>query len=627
VKRAGKLQRPSFCGASLASLVSQTMTSSPPEGSSSLPHGAIGNGRVLGLVHPTSAIEWLCLPRFDSPSIFARLLDREKGGTFRVLCRDREIEGKLAYLPNTNVLSTHFEDDDAAWEVVDFAPRIPEGLGMRVPIEIVRVVRPLRGHARLAVDFDPRPDYARAPRVLRECTAGIEVVGGAAPMFLWTNLPAPYVLARRGFTLTRPLYFVLSYGEPRPAPDEASVEHDLELTVRGWRAWARSCSLPRFAPEAVLRSALCLKLHAYQDTGAIIAATTTSIPEALGTERAWDYRYCWLRDAAFVVEALRRIGHLHEGEQFLRFLLDAAQSGPLQPLYGIDGGRDIPEQILGHLSGYGGKCIVRVGNAASSQKQNDLMGEIVLCLETMLTDPRIVVDDATAFLPLLESVVEDAVAAAATKDTSIWEFRTKLGFYTFSRAMCWVAIQRGAVLAERLGRPALAARWRPIADREKDIVLSRGYSAAQGMFTQSLDGEDADASMLLLPMIGLVDARDPRFGSTVEAFERVLVSRGLMRRYANDDDFGETTSAFTICSFWWAEALAVMGRLDDAVAVFDRAAAYANEVGLFSEDVDPKTGERLGNFPQAYTHVGLIHAAMTIGELIEARDGKVRPWT
>jgi GH15 family glucan-1,4-alpha-glucosidase len=599
----------------------------PKPPSSSLPHGAIGNGRVLALVRPTSAIEWLCLPRFDSPSLFARLLDPDKGGTFRVLSGDREIEGALAYLPNTNVLSTRFEDGGCAWEVVDFAPRIPEGLDVRVPLEVVRVVRPLRGHPRLTVDFDPRPDYARAPRDLRESTAGVEVVGGAAPMFLWSNLPSPYVIARREFTLTRPLYFVLSYGERRPLPDVPSVQRDLDVTIAGWRAWTRSCALPRFAPEAVLRSALCLKLHAYHDTGAIIAATTTSIPEALGTERSWDYRYCWLRDAAFVVEALRRIGQVNEGEQFLRFLLDVAESGPLQPLYGIDGARDLPEQILGHLSGYRGESVVRVGNAASVQKQNDLMGEIVLCLETMLTDPRIVVDDVTPFVPLLEQLVADAIDAAPTKDTSIWEFRSIFDFYTLSRAMCWVAIQRGAVLARRLGRPDLAETWQPIADREKEVVLARGYSAAQGMFTQTLDGEHADASMLLLPMIGLVDGRDPRFASTVDALQRELVSGGLMRRYKNDDDFGQTTSAFTICSFWWAEALAVMGRLDEAVATFERVAAYANEVGLFSEDVDPRTGELLGNFPQAYTHVGLIHAATTIGELLEARDGKVRPWT
>jgi GH15 family glucan-1,4-alpha-glucosidase len=592
-----------------------------------LDHGAIGNGRVLALVSPTSAIEWLCLPRFDSPSVFARLLDAERGGTFRFLAGDREARGRLCYLTNTNVLSTRFERDGAVWDVIDFAPRIPEGLDVRVPLEVVRIVRPVAGHPKLRVDFDPRPDYARARTEIRETTDGLEVLGGAAPLHLATNLPCPYVLAKREFVLNRPLYFVLTYGRPDASPTMASVNQALELTVAGWRAWAKTCSLPNFAEEHVLRSALCLKLHAYHDTGAIIAAATTSLPEAMGTPRSWDYRYCWLRDAAFVVEALRRLGHLNEGEQFLNFLRDVAESGPLQPLYGIDGGRDLHEELLPHLAGFGGNGWVRIGNAAAQQRQNDLMGELVLSLETLLTDPRIVDDDWGRFTPLLERLVEEAIAAAPTKDTSIWEFRSRLDVYTFSRAMCWVAIDRGAALARRMGRRDLADRWGPIADRERAEVLGHGYSEKLGFFTQAFDGRYPDASLLLLPTIGIIDARDPRFASTLDAYERHLVTGGLMRRYASEDDFGETRSAFTICSFWWAEALALTGRIDRAVEVFEGIAKHANPVGLFSEDIDPGTGALLGNFPQAYTHVGLIHAAMTIGDLIEARDGRVRAWT
>jgi GH15 family glucan-1,4-alpha-glucosidase len=347
----------------------------------------------------------------------------------------------------------------------------------------------------------------------------------------------------------------------------------------------------------------------------------------MNTQRTWDYRYCWLRDAAFVVEALRRLSHLHEGELFLRWLRDVAEGGELQPLYGIGGERSLPERMLPHLAGWGGNGHVRIGNAAALQQQNDLNGELILCLQTLLTDPRMVIDLPGDYLPLVERLVEDAIRRAPEPDTSIWEFRSMLRPYTFSRAMCWAAIDRGAVLARGLGREDLATRWADIARDERGLVLERGYNAKLGFFTQALDGHNPDASNLLLPSIGLLDARDPRFLSTLDAYDKRLARGGLLLRYINDDDFGETTSAFTLCSFWWAEALALAGRLDEAVAVFERIMRYANPLGLFSEDIDPATGKLLGNFPQAYTHVGLIHAAMTISELLEARDGRVRAWT
>jgi GH15 family glucan-1,4-alpha-glucosidase len=581
---------------------------------------------VLALVSPTSAVEWMCMPRFDSPSVFGRLLDREKGGVFRFLLGDEEVRGKLAYLANTNVLRTVFEHKGCRWELIDFCPRIPEGLDVHVPIEFVRVMRPLQGEPRLRCDFDPRPDYARVTPQIVETTNGLEVRGGSAPLHLTTNVPIPYVLGKREFLLDRTVWFVCTHGGRHHTPTLSDVMHDLDRTVMGWRRWAQTCALPTFASGEVLRSALVLKLCAYHDTGAIIAAPTTSIPEAMGTQRTWDYRFCWLRDAAFVVEALRRLGHLDEGAHFIRYLREVAESGPLQPLYGIGGERKLDELDLPHLSGFGGNGYVRIGNAAALQRQNDLMGELILSLDSLLGDPRSVHDAPEALLPLIQRLVEDSITAAPTEDTSIWEFRSFLRHYTFSRAMCWAAIHRGARIAARLGRPDLAARWEAIAGKEREIVLDRGYNRELGIFTQTLDGRFPDASNLLLHTIGIVDPRDPRFVSTVDSYSRSLVERGMMLRYRNDDDFGETTSAFTICSFWWAEALAVMGRLDEAVAVFSRLVSHANPVGLMSEDIDPETGLLLGNFPQCYTHVGLIHAAMTIGQLLEARDGAVRAW-
>ncbi len=532
----------------------------------------------------------------------------------------------MEYLANTNVLRTVFTEGEHAWELLDFAPRIPEGAGVRAPIELIRIARPLSGSPRITVDFDPHPNYARDRPSISEGHEALEIDGGPQHLRLQSNLPLSFITNRQEITLRRPLYFVLTCGVREAAPSLSEITRLLDDTVAGWRQWAKTCALPTFAADKVLRSALCLKLHAYADTGAIIAAATTSIPEAMGTERTWDYRYCWLRDAAFVVEALRRLSHLNEGEQFIGYLRDVAEAGPLQPLYGIGGERDLPETFLPHLAGFGGNGHVRVGNAAALQQQNDLNGELILCLETLLTDPRLILSDPGSYFPLVERLVEQAIAIAPQPDTGIWEFRSILRPYTFSRAMCWVAIERGAKVARLLGHPVLADRWERIAQAERDEVLRRGYSEKLGFFTQALDGLYPDAANLLLPTLGLLDGRDPRFVATLSAYEARLVEHGLMLRYRNDDDFGETTSAFTICSFWWAEALALGGRLAEAVAVFDRVAAFANPLGLFSEDIEPTTGALLGNFPQAYTHVGLIHAAITIGELLEARDGRVRAW-
>ncbi|MBL8753867.1 MAG: glycoside hydrolase family 15 protein [Planctomycetes bacterium] len=591
-----------------------------------LDHGVIGNGRVLALVAPDTAIEWACLPQWDSPSVFGSLLDQANGGTWRITPGSGPVAGSLRYDPNTNVLRNTFTTADAAWEVVDFAPRIPDGLGVRAPYELVRLVLPLRGQVRLAVQFDPRPDYGRSRPHLCPVDGGIRIDAGALRLRLDTNAPVAKVLAGQPFVLHEPVYFVLRLGDDDHRADLAVVQRALHHTVAGWRSWARTCSLPPFRQQEVLRSALCLKLHAHLDTGAIIAATTTSIPEAMGTERTWDYRYCWLRDAAFVVEALRRLSHLGEGAAFLRFLVDVAASGPLQPVYGLDGRRELHESMLPHLAGFGGNGHVRIGNAAWMQRQNDLMGELLLSLEALVTDPRLVDQDVPALMPLVERLVNEAIAAAPEPDTGIWEYRTMLKHHTFSRAMCQAAIERGARLARRFGRNDLAATWTTIAEREREEVLRRGFSKELGYFTQGLDGVSPDASNLLLPSIGLLGAKDPRFVATLDAYGKLLTDQGFMLRYKNDDDFGTTTSAFTICSFWWAEAMALAGRLDDAIAIFDRMASCANPLGLFSEDVDPATGALLGNFPQAYTHVGLINAATTIGTLLAARDGEVRAW-
>lgn len=580
---------------------------------------------MLALVGPDTSIDWLCLPRFDSPSVFARLLDQERGGSWAFEPAETW-SSSTAYVRNTNVVRTEITAADGRFEIVDFAPRVLDGDRVDAPIEVCRLLRPLEGTPRTRVRFDPRPDYARASVEVVAAGKGLEVVGGPTRLYLSSNVAPPYILDGSPVRIDRPIYFALSSGRPPGIDSGPAAETALEQTIRGWRHWAKTCALPSFAAEAVLRSALCLKLHAYNDTGAIIAAATTSVPEAIGSGRTWDYRYCWLRDAAFVVEALRRLSHLSEGEAFVRFLRDMADNGPLQPIYGITGKRNLDEEILPSLRGYDGIGPVRIGNAAYAQNQHDLHGEMVLCIETILTDPRVVWEDPS-LAPLLERLVTEAIAASVVEDTGLWEYRTLPRHYTFSKAMCWVAAHRGAELAECFGMPEPARQWKIWADAERERILKHAYHEELGYFTQALDGQFPDASNLLLPQIGLVDPMDPRFRSTVRAYERLLAPDGLMLRYKHVDDFGHTTSAFSICSFWWVEALAMMGEVDEAVALFRRLEKYANPLGLFSEDIDPATGALLGNFPQAYTHVGLIHAAITIGEILDARSGSFRAWS
>jgi GH15 family glucan-1,4-alpha-glucosidase len=593
-----------------------------------LDHGVIGNGRVLALIAPSTHIDWLCMPRFDSGSVFARILDVEKGGTFALQPDNSDVTTHMNYVVNTNVLRTEVTSGEGRFDVYDYAPRIPAGLDVDAPVEIHRLVIPREGAARVRVLFDPKPDYARSrdPKVV-PISGGLQIGEGSTSIYLRTNAPLPYLESGQPIRIDEPFYFALSYGNPAATDSVASAKRVLDLTIAGWRMWAKSCALPSFASLPVLRSALCLKLHAYADTGAIIAAATTSIPEAIGSERTWDYRYCWLRDAAFVVEALRRVGHLSEGEAFVSFLRDVAEAGPLQPLYGIGGERELVEEHLDHLDGFCGSKPVRIGNAAYFQKQHDLMGEMILCLDTLTADPRIVIEDTEPLLRMVERFVGEAMVAVESDDTGLWEYRTFPNKYTFSHVLCWVAASRGAKLARRLGRESLAAQWQTWADRYREEILERAYNRELGYFTQVLNGRFPDASNLLLPTLGIVDPHDIRFVSTVEAYEKILVEDGLMLRYRHKDDFGDTTSAFSICSFWWAEALAMVGRLDDAIQLFFRLQSYANGVGLFSEDIEPRTGLLLGNFPQAYTHVGLINTAVTISELIEARDSRFRAWS
>ncbi|MEC8510948.1 MAG: glycoside hydrolase family 15 protein [Planctomycetota bacterium] len=591
-----------------------------------LPHGVIGNGAITAIVHPDTGIDWLCLPRLDGPSLFGRLLDARAGGSFAFESTDEGASWEAAYVQGTNVLRTEVRAASGSFEVLDFAPWRPEEGPEGSPVELVRLIRPLAGVPRLRVRFDPRPDYARGAFEPELRIDGLSFRSAGTAVQLESSLPGDELLAGDATELHEPAWFRLSARESRaPSADLASVESDLDATVRAWRAWTAGLETGGFADAEVLRSALCLKLLASPSTGATAAAATTSLPEAIGEERTWDYRFCWLRDSVFTVEALRRLGRPAEGRAYLEFVLRVAGEGTLQPLYGLDGERDLEELILDHLDGFLGTRPVRIGNAAALQTQHDLMGEIVLALRTLLTDEDLAGDRAGAWFGLLERMVEKSLEAYLQPDLGIWEYRDQPRVYLFSQAMCWAAVHHGAALATRMGHHARAEAWRARASEMREVILDRGFDPALGMFVQAFDEENPDAANLLLPSIGIVDARDGRFLSTIERYRELLVQDHGVMRYLHSDDFGEPASTFTVCSFWWCEALAQAGEVEEARARFDALIARANPVGLFSEDLDAQSGELLGNFPQAYTHIGLIHAALTIGAA-ERGESWSRAW-
>lgn len=591
-----------------------------------LPHGVIGNGGITAIVHPDTGIDWLCLPRLDGPSVFGRLLDVQEGGSFAFESADEGASFAASYVQGTNVLRTEVSAASGTFEVLDFAPWRPDEGPDGSPLELVRLVRPLAGVPRLRVRFDPRPDYARGAFEPELLVDGLRFRSAGTAVQLEGSLPGEELLAGGVIELHEPLWFRIAAREARASSaDLASVGSELDATVGAWRAWAASLETGGFADAEVLRSALCLKLLASPSTGATAAAVTTSVPESIGEERTWDYRFCWLRDSVFTVEALRRLGRPAEGRAYLDFVLRVAGTGPLQPLYGLDGERDLEELILDHLDGFLGTRPVRIGNAAALQTQHDLMGEIVLALRTLLADGDLTGDRAGPWFGLLERMVEESLEAYLQPDLGIWEYRDQPRVYLFSQAMCWAAVHHGAALADRMGRHARAEEWRARAAEMREVILDRGFDPALGMFVQAFDEGNPDAANLLLPSIGIVDARDGRFRSTIERYRELLVRDHGVMRYLHSDDFGEPTSTFTVCSFWWCEALAQAGELEEARERFDALLARANPLGLFSEDLDAQSGELLGNFPQAYTHIGLIHAARTIGA-VQRGEGGPRAW-
>jgi GH15 family glucan-1,4-alpha-glucosidase len=576
--------------------------------------GVIGNGSFGALVDRRGRVVWACLPAFDGDPAFCSLLSPRVGGGDYAIELEAFSHSEQAYLPNTAVLRTLLHDHHGGVvEILDFAPRWRRHDRFYRPVSIVRRVTPLAGSPRIRVLLRPLAEWgARVP----DATSGSNHVRWLLPEFtlrLTSDVPVRFVREGAWFVLSHRMHLVLGPDEPLDRSLRGYVDEALALTIDYWREWVRYLSVPLEWQEAVIRSAITLKLCQYEDSGAIIAAMTTSIPEAAGSARNWDYRYCWLRDAAFVVRALNRLGATRSMEEFIRYIFNlATHEGTLQPLYGIGFEATLDEVEVPSLAGYRGMGPVRRGNLAWLQQQHDVYGSVVLASTQLFFDRRLADPGDASTFARLEPLGERAFALHATADAGLWEFRGRTEVHTYTAAMCWAACDRLARIAGRLELPERARLWRERADAIRESTLARAWRGDRGHFSASFQSDYLDASLLLLADIGFVAADDPRYVATVEAIGRELRRGDGLFRYVAPDDFGSPETSFTICMFWYVDALAAIGRREEARELFERILARRNHLGLLSEDMGIADGEAWGNFPQAYSHVGLVMAAMRL---------------
>ena len=583
----------------------------------SLDLAVIGNCSIASLIDLRGRHVFTCLPRLDGDPVFCRLLDDGKDRGYFDVDLAGCIRSSQQYLRNTAIAETRLEAaDGAAVRILDFCPRFRQFDRMFHPMMIVRIVEVAAGRPRVRVRMRPRQRYGEAEYAVRRGSHHLRYIGDALDLRLTTNTSLDYIVEERWFALEDPLTLVLGPDESIAESVDGLGARFLASTTDYWRDWVRTLAVPFEWQEPVIRAAITLKLCSYEDTGAIVAALTTSIPEAPGSERNWDYRFCWLRDSLFTVKALNRLGATRTMESYLRFIVNVAAGAKdyaLQPLYGISGESAVEERIAGALDGYRGMRPVRVGNAAWQQRQNDAYGAVVLSAMQSFFDERLREKAGIDALRQLTVLGEHAWALHDAPDAGLWEFRTRSEVHTFSSAMCWAALDRLAQLHDHFHEPT-ASLWRTRADTVRARVLERGWSAKLGSFVDVFDGSGADASLLLLPEIGLVAHDDPRFLGTLGFLERRLRRGDFLARYDRADDFGAPTVAFNLCTFWYINALAGVGRMDEARQLFESMLARCNHVGLLSEDIDPGSGELWGNFPQTYSLVGIVNAAMRLSK-------------
>ncbi len=588
-----------------------------------LNYGVIGNCRTAALISERGSIEWLCFPDFDSPSVFAALLDRTKGGSFGFDVPDGYAV-RQSYVPHTNILSTRFASDEGEFEVLDYMPCYRSFEKEHyLPAELYRYIRFVKGRPRFRIRYDPAPNYAQGEVRIRRTAGFIESYSSADNkdrQYLYSSIPLQAVAGREEIRLEKDEFLLLSYNEKVIPIDIEREKIEYCRTLVYWLNWTNRTRQYTCYNEVVERSMLVLKLLSYYN-GAMLAALTTSLPETVGEVHNWDYRFCWLRDASMSIETMFRVGHTGAARRFMKFIQSSFMSRhDYQIMYGIRGERKLTEVILEHLDGYKGSKPVRIGNDAYHQKQNDSFGYLMDLVWQYYRLMPGTLDEIEDMWEMVKSILATVAEEWRNPDKGIWEIRGEEQHFVSSKVMCWVALDRGARIAAKLGKEEFAARWREEAEAIRRDVMEHGWKSEIQSFSQAYGNLALDSSLLLMEPYGFIAANDPHYRKTVEAVRKALFRKGLMYRYNSEDDFGVPSSAFTMCTFWLIRALFVTGQRNEAKTLFSQVLRYGNHLGLFSEHLDFDTKEQLGNFPQAYSHLAIVNTALLFAEEQERLD-------
>ena len=593
-----------------------------------LDYGIIGNCRTAALISKSGTIEWCCLPAFDCSSVFASILDSNKGGKFGINV-DNSYTLDQSYIKNTNILCTRFISDEGVFEVLDFMPRYnSEKTGYYNPPDVIRFFKYISGTPKFTLDYNPRLEYALHETVTIEKEDYIKSYtkdGDYDSLYLYSDLAKSDILNKATIILTHDAYVLLSYNQKILKQTSDLQYLKLNKTKVYWLDWANEITSYAKYQKEIIRSALTLKILSYDKTGAVLAAVTTSLPEEIGKERNWDYRFCWIRDASMVIKVMAKLGHMSTVKKFMNFVIDIIpdKDEKIQIMYGINRQKTLTEQELEHLSGYEGSKPVRIGNAAYVQKQNDIYGVLmdVILKHFELFDTSLEIGEN--LWTITRSIVKIVENNWHKPDKGIWELRTEDKHFTFSKVLCWVAIDRAISVAKIVKQESYLDKWKPLAETIKDDIHKNGWNKKVKSFTQFYGSEYQDAANLLMEPYGFIDAKDEKYKLTVKAINKDLCVDGLMYRYKNEDDFGLPGSSFTICTFWLINSLFAVGEQQKAIEMFEKILSYSNHLGLFSEDIDFKTKRLLGNFPQAYSHLALIETAITLSKGVLTEDEEI----